>query len=189
MSIRFQKVSERGEFDLGLLKDAPILEFISCISSPDISRYIRNLSNMYVLVGLEEHSFMSDEEKDLLQREGQLILGFILMDHITGPYHTIEYLWTRLSMRKQGLARILIKEYERVNNCRAVPGEIASAFWKKYFAEEFKITTVAQVVGFKQFLRLPNLRWDLLIARLRHVDDGFSDDSESELEYKILPFE
>lgn len=188
MSIRFQKVSDCGEFDLGLLKDGAILEFISCLSQ-DLSRYIRNLSHMYVLVGLEEKSCMTDEEKELLKREGQLVLAFILMDHTSGPYHTIEYLWTRASMRKQGLARILIKEYEKMSKCRAVPGEIASAFWKQYFANEFKITTVAQVVGFKQFLGLPNLRWDLLIARLRLVDDGFSDDSESELEYKILPLE
>lgn len=183
MAIRFQKMSERG------LNDAAVLEFISCISSPDLSRYIHNLSNMYVLVGLEEQSSMSAEEKVFMQSKGQLVLGFILMDHISGPYHTIEYLWTRGSMRKQGLARILIKEYERVSTCRTVPGEIASAFWKRYFADEFKITTVAQLFGFKQFLGLPNLRWDLLISSLRRVDDGFSDDSESELEYKILPFE
>ena len=193
------KVSDTGRYET-------ILEFIQHLSNPVMGRYIRNLSNMYVLVGTYDskarlktnetlwNDILTADEYKFIESNNELILGFMLLDNITTAYHTIDYIWIRDSLRCKGLARRLIQKYELLVNITdqaisVIPGEVASPFWKRYFTEVFGIYTLKDLEAFKDTVGV-YVRWDLLEALYRHSDtcDLDSDeDSESEAEYKIIP--
>ena len=201
------KVSDIGLWNSGLIKYETILEFIQHLNTPVMGRYIRNLSNMYVLVGTYEsqsrlklndklwNEILTDDEYLFIETNNELILGFMLMDNITTAYHTIDYIWIRDSLRCKGLARRLIHKYElRVNvseqEIRVIPGEVASPFWKRYFTEVFGIYSLKDLEAFKATVGV-YVRWDLLEARYKYAENGdlidSDQDSECEAEYKIIP--
>ena len=200
------KISDTGLWNSGLIKYQTILEFIQHLNTPVMGRYIRNLSNMYVLVGTYDsqarlnpndklwNEILTDDEYLFIESNNELILGCMLMDNIKTAYHTIDYIWIRDSLRCKGLARRLIVKYELLVNVteqeiNAIPGEVASPFWKRYFTEVFGIYSLKDLEAFKATVGL-NVRWDLLEARYRHSDtcDLESEvESECEAEYKILP--
>lgn len=200
------KVSDIGPCGSGIIKYETLLEFITCLSTPTMGRYIRNLSNMYVLVGTYDSqnrlkanentwdTILTDDEYLFIEGNNEIILGFMLMDNVLTPYHTIDYIWIRDSLRCKGLARRLIQKYELLVNTEhkinVIPGEVASPFWKGYFTEVFGIYTLKDLEAFKARIPVRNLRWELLEARYRHSDTCslYSDtESECEKEYKILP--
>ena len=201
------KVSDTGLWNSGIIKYETILEFIQHLNTPVMGRYIRNLSNMYVLVGTYEsqarlklndklwNEILTDDEYLFIESNNELILGFMLMDNTTTAYHIVDYIWIRDSLRCKGLARRLIHKYElRVNvteqEIRVIPGEVASPFWKRYFTEVFGIYSLKDLEAFKATVGL-HVRWDLLEARYKYADNGdlidSDEDSECEAEYKILP--
>ena len=190
----FYKVSDVGMWGFGIIKYETLIEFINCLNTPVMGRYIRNLSNMYVLLGQynsNEHKWdeiLNLDEFIFIEGNGEIILAFILLDSTKGPYHTIEYIWTRESVRKQGIARRIICKYEELfNDVKIIPSEVASGFWKRYFIEVFGINSLENLLEFKKNINIPTLRWDLLEARYKYTDNGdLSDYSDTDIEYKLL---
>ena len=184
--LQFYKVSAANKWGYGLIKYEILIEFINCLNTPVMGRYIRNLSNMYVLVGHSD--LLNFDEIIIIEKYGGIILAFMLMDNTTGPYHTIEYIWTRESVRKKGLARQIISKYEQLfDNIKAIPGEVASGFWKRYFVKTFGINSLHGLLEFKKCINIPTLRWDLLEARYKYTDEGIEGNEGNEgNEYKLL---
>ena len=196
------KVSDIGLWGSGIIKHETLLEFIRQLSTPTMGRYIRNLSNMYVLVGsYDSQSRLKPNEKPwneiltadeylFIEGNSEIILGFMLMDNIKTAYHTIDYIWIRDSLRCKGLARRLILKYETLTEqeINVIPGEVASSFWKGYFTEVFGIYTLKDLEAFKDRVGV-HVRWDLLEARYRHSDACNLDsdtESECEAEYRLV---
>lgn len=206
------KVSDKGLGNTVLIKYETILEFIKQLSNPIMGRYIRNVSNMYVLVGTYDsqnrldagekrwNEILTADESLFIESNGELILGCMLMENVETSYHTIDYIWTRDSLRCKGLARRLIDKYEQVVNyipemeIHAIPGEVASPFWKRYFTDVFGIYTLEDLEVFKDRVGL-NVQWDLLEARYKYADNGDLEsdedsdedsESEAEAEYRLV---
>lgn len=168
------KVSDSGAFNAGIVRSDTLLEFIKLLEAPQLARYIRNLSNMYVLVGSSTSDsrcldtdkrwsdLLSSNEDEFMKENDEIILGFMLMSNtLNKSYHTIDYIWTRDSIRGKGVARRLIEKYEFRYDVTVVPEYVASPFWTRYFNQRFGIKTQADLIAFKHKVGL-YLRWELI---------------------------
>lgn len=174
---RFQKVSDTGAFNAGLIRSDTLVEFFEHLKTPVKAQYIRNLSNMYVLVGTTDTTdnwseLLSPSESDFMKENDEIILGFLLLSNSsTINYSMIDYIWTRDSLRGKGVARYIIEKYEGLTGTTLIPEEIASLFWVRYFKDYFGVHTLKEMIAFRTKVGL-NVNWALLESRLRFTDDG-----------------
>ena len=204
---RFQKVSDTGAFNAGLIRSDTLVEFFEHLKTPVKAQYMRNMSNMYVLVGTADTTdkwseLLSPSESEFMKENDEIILGFLLLSNSSNyrkelkpiltlipeevpanicRYSMIDYIWTRNSLRGKGIARYIIEKYEGLTGTTLLPEEIASPFWVRYFKDYFGIHTLKDMIAFRTKIG-HNVNWDLLESRLRLSDDGQPIESESDPE-------
>jgi hypothetical protein len=168
------------------------IEFVNnvVLKHPNKCIMLQNLSNIYVLVALQD--FPSEllnhkQKKKWEDNNYRIVIGYIWIDEKHSEYkninnddgniskHYIDFIDTRI--RGLNLASYMMKQYENIHNCCIFPKEIittAKNYWKKYFKKEYDLYTTEDYHRVVRDLNLYDnfIKWEELYYLLKIEEES-----------------